>query len=323
MKIGIIGTGAYGLALALTAHENRCQITMYTKFEEEKNELETTHMNNKVLPNILLPKEIKFTNSLEEVTNEKELIIIAIPAEFVSNICFELKDFIKKDQHICIATKGIENETCLFINEIIEKHIKSNNISVISGPSFAIDIASKNPICLTIASKNIDESLTVKKALENKYFKLIYSNDIVGTEICGAIKNVMAIASGIIDGMKATESTKALFITKSLHEIEEIIYNLKADKKTILTFAGIGDLILTCCSTKSRNFSFGKLIGENNNKEDIDIYIKNNTIEGLYTLKSIHKLLNEKKIENNLINLIYDIVFNNKDKKELLNYLTK
>jgi len=323
MKIGIIGTGAYGLALALTAHENRCQITMYTKFEEEKNELETTHMNNKVLPNILLPKEIKFTNSLEEVTNEKELIIIAIPAEFVSNICFELKDFIKKDQHICIATKGIENETCLFINEIIEKHIKSNNISVISGPSFAIDIASKNPICLTIASKNIDESLTVKKALENKYFKLIYSNDIVGTEICGAIKNVMAIASGIIDGMKATESTKALFITKSLHEIEEIIYNLKADKKTVLTFAGIGDLILTCCSTKSRNFSFGKLIGENNNKEDIDIYIKNNTIEGLYTLKSIHKLLNEKKIENNLINLIYDIVFNNKDKKELLNYLTK
>lgn len=323
MKIGIIGTGAYGLAIALTAHENRCQITMYTKFEEEKNELETTHMNNKVLPNILLPKEIKFTNSLEEVTKEKELIIIAIPAEFVSIICFELKDFIKIDQHICIATKGIENETCLFINEIIEKHIKSNNISVISGPSFAIDIASKNPICLTIACKNIDESLIVKKALENKYFKLIYSNDIVGTEICGAIKNVMAIASGIIDGMKATESTKALFITKSLHEIEEIIYNLKADKKTILTFAGIGDLILTCCSTKSRNFSFGKLIGENNNKEDIDIYIKNNTIEGLYTLKSIHKLLNEKKIENNLINLIYDIVFNNKDKKELLNYLTK
>lgn len=322
MKIGIIGTGAYGLALALIANENNNEVTMYTKFESEKNELETTRCNNKALPNILLPNDIIFTNSMFDATNEKDLIIIAIPAEFVNNICLDLKNYVKSNQNICIATKGIENETCLFMNEIIEKHIKNDNISVISGPSFAIDIASKNPICLTIATNNIEKTLIVKQALENNHFKLVYSNDIKGTEICGAVKNVMAIASGLLDGLKVNESTKALFITKSLHEIEEILTNLKANKNTILTFAGIGDLILTCNSIKSRNFSFGKLIAENN-KEDINEYIKNNTIEGLYTLKSIYKLLNENNIENELINLIYNIIFNNENKKELLNYLTK
>lgn len=319
MKIGIIGTGAYALALASVINDNGHNITMWTKIKNEYDTLNKNRTNNK-LKNFKLPKNIKVTMSLEEVCKEKELIIFAIPAEFVDNVSREIFPYIN-NQHICIATKGIENDTCRFVDDVILNYIKTKKYAVISGPSFAADIIDKTPIGLALATKNKKTEKCIREALANNYLKLRTTNDIKGIEICGSIKNVIAIAAGMLDGMNMPESTKAMFITESLHDIKELIKKLGGNKKTILSFAGFGDLLLTCTSTKSRNFSFGRMFGQGLSQEEINEYTKNTTVEGLYTLKSIYKLINNKKVDMPIIDLIYNIVFNNKSPKELTEFL--
>lgn len=319
MKVGIIGTGAYGLALANTISSNNHDIIMWTKFVEEKEMLENKRMHEKVLPNIKIPESIKFTCYIKEAVINSELIILAVPATFIDDVSKSMSEYITT-QHIVIAAKGIENDTCLFLNDVVEKYIKTDKLAVISGPSFAIDIFDKMPIGLTIASLNNETIEITKKALTNDYFKLRENSDIIGTEACGSIKNVIAIASGMLDALGANESTKAMFITESLHDIKEIIDVLGGDKKTILSFAGFGDLLLTCTTPKSRNYSFGYTLVKNT-KEETNEYIKTHTIEGLYTLKSIHQLLENKNASIPIIDLIYDIVFKEKDAKELLRFL--
>lgn len=321
MKITILGSGAYAIALSLMFNENGCDITLWKKFEEQANQLRKTRINKQALPGIIIPKNIKIETNLKESIKDSNLIVIAIPAAFVDKTAKELAKYINDEQHICIATKGIEQDTCLFIDDVIKKHIKTKNIAVISGPSFAIDIANHAPIGLALATKNKKTRVLVHKALENKTLKLRDTNDMIGVEICGSIKNVIAIAAGIINGMGLPESTQAMLITESLHDIKELIKALGGDGKTILSFAGFGDLLLTCTSTKSRNFSFGRLIGKKASKEEIEKYINNTTIEGLYTLKSIYKLIKHKKVDIPIINLIHDIVFYRKDPNEIKTFL--
>lgn len=321
MKVSVLGCGAYGIALSMMVNRNNHDITMWTKFEDEKKMLETKRENKNKLPNVKIPNNIKFTTNLEEAVTNKDLIIIAIPAGFVGETAKELKKFITKQQHVCLASKGIEQESCLFVEEIFKKHIKTDNLAVISGPSFAIDMVSDSPIGLSIATKNEETSKIVKKSLENEYLKLRETDDIIGIEICGSIKNVIAIAAGMLDGMNATNSTKAMFITESLNDIKELIDSLGGNKKTILSFAGFGDLLLTCTSEQSRNYKFGKLVGSNVSKEELDEYINNTTIEGLYTLKSIYKLLNDKKVNMPIIDLIYNIILKNENCEKLFEFL--
>ncbi len=321
MKICIIGTGAYGLALSLMFHENNCDIIMWTKIDKELNELNTNRTNNKALPGIKIPNNIKFTNNLKIAVENSNLIVIAVPATYIDDISKSLKNYITPNQHICIASKGIENDTCLFANDVLQKYIKTNKVAIISGPSFAIDITKKVPIGLSLGTKNKKTEQIIKMTLQNKYLKLRTTKDILGLEICGSIKNVIAIAAGILDGMGLPESTQAMFITESLHDIKELIKALGGDGKTILSFAGFGDLLLTCTSTKSRNFTFGKLIGENQPKKIIEQYIETTTIEGLYTLKSIHQLIKNKKVDIPIIDLIYNIVFNGHDCNNLKIFL--
>ena len=320
MKIGLFGCGAYGIAISSILSENKCDITMWTKFEEEKEKLEKTRVNERLMPNYKIPEDVKFTTSVKECIKDKDLLIVAIPAAFVDDLAKAMKPYIK-DNHILIATKGIEQDTCLFIDDVVQKYIKTKNIAAISGPSFAVDIANHVPIGLTLATKNKKTAALIHQGLENKTLKLRDTDDLVGTEICGSIKNVIAIAAGMIDGMGLPESTQAMLITESLHDIKELIKALGGDGKTILSFAGFGDLLLTCTSTKSRNFSFGRLIGSGTSKDEIDNYINNTTIEGLYTLKSIHKLIKNKKVDIPIIDLIHDIVFYDKDPNEIKRFL--
>lgn len=321
MKITILGAGAYAIALSLMFNENNCDITLLEKFEEQANQLRKTRVNKQALPGVIIPENIKIESNLKESIKDSELIVIAIPAAFVDKTAKELAKYINDEQHICIATKGIEQDTCLFIDDVIKKHIKTKNIAVISGPSFAIDIANHAPIGLALATKNKKTRILVYKALENNTLKLRDTSDVIGVEICGSIKNVIAIAAGIINGMGLPESTQAMLITESLHDIKELIKALGGDGKTILSFAGFGDLLLTCTSTKSRNFCFGRLIGKKVSKEEIEKYINNTTIEGLYTLKSIYKLIKHKKVDIPIINLIHDIVFYGKDPNEIKTFL--
>ena len=321
MKVTILGSGAYGIALALMFNENKCDITIWERFESVTNDLLKYRENKRVLPGVKIPENIRITSDLEDSLIGSDLIVIAIPAGFVDEVSVRIKDIITKEQHICIASKGIEQDTCLFVDDVVRRNIKTKKIGVISGPSFAVDMANYVPIGLTVASKSKGTIKLIKKGLENKTLKLRETTDVVGTEICGSIKNVIAIASGMLSGMNMPESTQAMFITESLHDIKELIKALDGDGKTVLSFAGFGDLLLTCTSTKSRNFRFGKMIGEKKPKKEVEEFINSTTIEGLYTLKSIHKLIKNKKVDIPIIDLVYDIVFYNENPEELKRFL--
>jgi len=320
MKVTILGSGAYGCALATVLNHNKNEVILWTPFEEEKQTLETTRMT-KVLPNVVLPESLKFTTNMEKIKGSN-LIVIAVPTAFLNSTSKKLKKYYNNEP-VCIATKGIEQGSCRFVYDIIKENLESDRLAVLSGASFAIDLIHKSPVGLTLASQDKDTIDIVTKAFSNNYFKLRKTNDIIGTEICGAIKNVIAIASGIIAGMDMTESTKAMFLTESLHDIKSLIKGLGSDGDTVLTYAGFGDLLLTATSEKSRNYSLGYMIGQGASKEEINAYIQNTTVEGLYTLKAINDLVAGKDVDMPIINLIEKIIYEGKSPKELISFLIK
>lgn len=320
MKISILGAGAFGLALASIFSENNNEVSVWSRFEEEVNYLKNYNTNEKI-KNIKLDTNINYSSNLKETVEDSEIVVIAIPAQFLDNLVKQLKNIIKK-QYILIASKGIENDTFSFLEEVVRRQINTKKIAVISGPTFAVDIAKKYPVGFSLASRSWTTREVIKKTLVNYHVKVRPSRDVVGVEVCGAIKNVISIASGMIEGMNYPESTKAMFITESLHDLKNLIKALGGNKKTILTFAGFGDLLMTATSTKSRNFTFGKMLGENKSKEEIEKYRKETTIEGLYTLESIYKLIKKKKVYMPIIDLIKDIVDGKKEAKCLIDLLT-
>ena len=182
MKISILGTGAYGLALSFMFHENYHNISMWTAFEEEKKMLETERRYEKVLPNIKIKEEINFTCDMKECLENSDLVVLAIPANAFENVCIQLKEYIK-NQPILIASKGIEKESLKFLHEIVLEHIPQNAVAVISGPTFAIDMALKEKTALTLASQDEDTRTFIRSLLENQYLKIEETNDIIGTEV--------------------------------------------------------------------------------------------------------------------------------------------
>ena len=319
MKVCILGAGSYGLALALAFYKNNNDVTVWTKVESEKEEIINYRENRKALPSISIPEEIKITTNLND---NYELIVIAIPINYFRNVCEEIKKNINGNTILCIASKGIEKDTNLFPHEVLKSIIETNNIAILSGPTFAIDLAKNSPSGLVCASTSIDIYKSIKNCLESNTLKITYTNDLIGTEICGSIKNVMAILSGLLEGIKATETTKALFLTEALNEISKFIETMNGNKETSYTLAGLGDLILTCTSKKSRNYTLGTLIATEN-KNNIDNYILNNTVEGYNTLISINQIIKKKNISVPLVELLYKILFEGLDKKEIFNSLIK
>lgn len=321
MKIAIIGTGLYGIAMANALSQNKYnKIIMWTESHDAYLKLEETKNNFEGLGGLKIPESIKFTESYEEALEDAKLVFVMCAAKFVGSVCSNMKPYITKDMHFIIGSKGIEQESCRFVHEVFLDNIKTNNIGVISGPSFAIDIANLEPIGLSLGYKSKSTLEAVKKAYKSTTIKLRETKDMVGMELCGSIKNVIAVAAGILDGLGYAESTRSFLITESLHDIKELIKGLNGNKKTILSFAGVGDLLLTATSTKSRNYTYGTLLGQAKFKEAED-YIKNTTVEGFYTLKSIYTLLKRKEIKMPVIDLIYDIVMNNGDPKQLVQFL--
>lgn len=308
MNITILGCGAYGTALSCMARENKCNIKMWDKFDTNFLSLKTKY------------PDITFTTNLEESIKNTDLIIIAIPIAFLKDTLVELKIYYK-NQDILIASKGINIEDGLFASQIIEKYLNPNNIGAISGGTFAVDMLEKKVMGLTLGTKSKNLQNKVKKCLQNRYLKIQYTNDIIGIQICGAIKNVMAIGFGILDGAKYPESTRFLFLTEAIYEINKLIIELNGDDKTIMSYAGIDDIMMTCTSNKSRNYTLGKMIGENMITEEINNYKKNTTIEGLGTAKAIKTLCKEKQINLEICNILYEILYNNQDKDSLIKYL--
>lgn len=317
-KIAMIGAGVYGIAMAQGLCQNELnQITMWVESEDAKKRIEDNRNAFQDLGGICIDPKISFTTSYQEALQDAEIVFIMCAARFVKSVCEGIKSYIKEGMHFVIGTKGIEQESCRFIHEIFLDCIPTTRLSVISGPTFAIDIANLEPVGLALASENEETIEAVQEIYKDTQIKLRATKDVLGVELCGAIKNVIALAAGILDGLGYKESTRSFLITESLHDIKALIDQLGGDKNTITSFAGVGDLLLTCTSIKSRNYSFGVLIGKKEDANILDEYISKNTVEGYYTLTSIYDLVSKRNIEAPIIELIYNVVIK-KDNPSLL-----
>lgn len=320
MKISVIGTGIYGLAIALELAKKKNKITMWT----ENHKIEEEFKNTKKLASIIdidIPRNITVTTNMEKTLEDTELIYIVTASKYVDSVCNTMIPFYKKLVPICIASKGIEESSEELLSNIVETKLKAKHVAVISGPTFAIDIIHDEPVALAIGSNSMKARSLVINTLANEHLKLRPTKDMIGIQLCGSVKNVIAIAAGIVSGLGYSDSTRSFLINESLHDIKDIIYYLGGNPKTILSFAGIGDLMLTCSSTKSRNFSFGYCIGSTKDSKKINEYLINNTVEGYYTLDTIYRMLKKKRIKIDLINVIYDIVYNNSNPEKLITFL--
>ena len=318
MKVCILGSGAYGISLCSILVRNKIDVSMWTFSKEECSLLNKNRKNDKI--DYIIPECVNISTNLKECINGSDLVVISVPAFAFESVTIEISKYINKKTPILIATKGIQQNTCLFLSDVLSKYL-NNPYAVISGPTFASDIVKCERIGFSLATKSKKCENVVRKCFENETTKFRKTRDIIGIEICGSIKNVMAIASGMLEGMGVSDSTRALFLTESMNDIKELINALGGRKKSILSFAGFGDILMTCTSKTSRNFSFGYLIGSGEKQDVIDNYLKNTTVEGMYTLKSIHTLVRRKKVKMPIINLINDIIIDKKNKEEILNFL--
>lgn len=323
MKITIIGTGAYSIGIALSLAKNTNNtIMLWSENKDYVKEFNETRKIKEIFTTVTFPSNISITNSYEEALKDTLLIFLITSAKYILPVCKSILPYYNNTP-ICIASKGIEHTTLSPLSVLVKNILHTKNICVISGPTFAIDLINNEPAALAIAGYNNKTIKIVQDNLSNETLKLRKSSDIIGIQLCGSVKNIVAIAAGILKGLGYSESTQAFLINESLHDMKNIISALGGKKKTILSFAGIGDLLLTCSSTKSRNYSFGYVIGSTKDKNKIDEYLHNNTVEGYYTLNSIYKMLQKKGIEIPLITLINDIVCNGTDPSDLAEFLIK
>lgn len=321
MKIALIGTGAYGLAIASALVKNKHNVMMWTENKDKFKEYQETGNLKSINETFIMPKEMRLSLSLEDTIKDAKAIFITCASKYVGSITKDISKYYEKDIPICIASKGIDEENGELLSNIVKKNLKTKKIAVISGPTFAVDMLNNNPVALAIASVDFNTKYYIARIMRNDTLKLRVSRDVIGVQICGSIKNIIAIASGILGGLGYTESTQAFLINESLHDIKKLISLLGGRKGTILSFAGVGDLLMTSMSKKSRNYSFGYVIGTAKNKKEISDFLEHNTVEGYNTLKIVVKLLNKKKINIPLIYVINDIVMGKKDSHYLADFL--
>ena len=317
MKVSILGMGAFGIALTKILNKD-IKISMWTNFEDELKSVELKRENPIVLPEVKIDKKVELTTNIEKCVKNSNIIFIAVPAIAVREVASKLKEYIDKEQIICILTKGIEKSTNMFMVDVIKECIDKDNICVFAGPSFAIEVANRANIGMVIASEKEECRNRVLQVINKENACITQTSDVLGVEICSAVKNVFAIICEMLDGMNESDSTRAAVITNLINDFRLIMGVLGGKETTIYSYAGIGDLLLTCTSPKSRNYTFGKFLGQGMNTTEALNNMQVKTVEGLYTLDAIFSILKQKKVVINSINLLYDVVYNGKKVDNLL-----
>ncbi len=302
MKIAVIGSGVYAKAMARLMVHNGLEVTIWTEGEVSK---------------VIVREDMKVTNSFKEALDDAKMVFILTGSKFVPNVLEEMKSYAKDDMLFVLGSKGIL-ENGVLLSEVFENILPEFNYAVISGPTFAVDINALEPVGFTIGCKDIENYQLIKNSLKTANFE--YSKDITGIELSGTLKNAYAIGSGILSGFNYGNSIRCFYLTKVLNEMQTIFRGLGADENTVLTLAGIGDLVLTCTSLNSRNFTFGSLLSIGN-KENTEIYLKNTTVEGYENLKVFNEFLTRKNIDAPIIKKVYDIVVESRDAEELIDLL--
>lgn len=321
-KISVIGSGGWGIALTILLYKNGHDLTIWSFDKKEAEELKTTRENRTKLPNILLPENIKVTNDLKEAVEDKDILILAIPSKAIRSVSKSLKELIKDKQIIVNVAKGLEENTLETMTDIIEEELKGKNpqVAVLSGPSHAEEVGRGIPTTCVVSAHNKELTLYLQNVFMNPSFRVYTSPDMIGVEIGGALKNVIALAAGIADGLNYGDNTKAALITRGIKEIATLGVAMGGEQSTFYGLTGLGDLIVTCASMHSRNRRAGILLGQG---KTLDETIKevNMVVEGVYSAKSALMAAKKYEIEIPIIEQVNAVLFENKDAAEAVNEL--
>jgi glycerol-3-phosphate dehydrogenase (NAD(P)+) len=323
MKIGLIGSGSFGTALGSLLADKGYDVLLWTRNADQAESINKHHKNNKHLSTLVLPDKMVASTNLEEVVANKDLLLFAPPSHVISEILTSIKDIIPENIPIVSASKGIENESLRLVSDIFEDILSEKyhpHLSFLSGPSFAKEIVQKVPTAVTIASKNQFTAKKVQDIFSFSYFRTYWTSDVTGAEIGGAMKNVVAIASGVCDGMGFGQNARAALITRGLNEITRLGVKMGADPMTFLGLAGLGDLVLTCCGDLSRNRTVGIKLGQGKKLKDI-LEEMNEVAEGVKTSKSAYQLSKRLSVEMPITEEVYKMLYEDKEPGEVVRYL--
>jgi len=320
-KITIIGAGAWGTALAEAFAVTGKDIIIYARNKELAKNINEHHCNSTYLPAITLSRNISATANIEDAVKDADIILSVVPTQFTREAFEKIKPFIKKDAFVVSSSKGIEISTTKILSEVAKEVLPNNPYAVLSGPSFAIEVAEALPTAVTLAStENMQTLQDLAEELSSKSFRPYISNDVIGVEIAGAVKNVIAIACGIVAGKRLGENAKAAVMTRGLAETKRLAVKMGAKPETLLGLAGIGDLTLTCNSTMSRNYSLGFKLGEGKTLEEI-LSSRNTVAEGATTAKALNALAQKLNIEMPICKAINAILYNGAAVEDIVNEL--
>ena len=321
-KISVIGSGGWGIALTILLHKNGHDLTIWSFDKKEAEELKTTRENKTKLPNILLPEDIKVTDDLKEAVDDKDILILAVPSKAIRSVSKSLKNIIKDNQIIVNVAKGLEEDTLETMTDIIEEELKGKNpkVAVLSGPSHAEEVGRGIPTTCVVSAHNKELTLYLQNIFMNPSFRVYTSPDMLGVEIGGALKNVIALAAGIADGLNYGDNTKAALITRGIKEIASLGVAMGGEQSTFYGLTGLGDLIVTCASMHSRNRRAGILLGQG---KTLDEAIKevNMVVEGVYSAKSALMAAKKYNVEIPIIEQVNAVLFENKNAAEAVNEL--
>lgn len=307
-KICVIGAGSWGLALALLLHDKGCEVTVWCYREEEKDTIIKDGENKRCLPGIKIPVDIKFTTDVKDAVQDKNIIVIAIPSEFMRPNIQNIKPYIKENQIIVNVSKGLEDTTLNRLSEVIKSELPNNPVAILSGPSHAEEVARKIPTTVTVSSESKATAEEIQNAFMTDYFRVYTNPDLIGVELGGAIKNVIALAAGVVEGMGYGDNTKSALITRGLTEITRLGVAMGANQQTFSGLSCIGDLIVTCTSGHSRNRRAGELIGKG---YSLDKALKevNMVVEGVHTAKVAYSLKEKYDVQMPIISEVYKVLF--------------
>jgi len=315
MKISVLGAGGWGTTLAILLHYNGHNVTLWEYKKSYARHLQKKRINTDYLPGIKIPKEINITSDIEEASDNKNLMVLAVPSQFLRNVVKEIDFHQIKESILVSVSKGIENKSLMTMSQMLKDvfhQLNKNQIGVISGPSHAEEVSQRIPTAVVAASSDIETAKTIQAAFMTSYFRVYASTDILGVELGGAFKNIIAIGAGIIDGAGFGDNTKAAIMTRGVAEISRLGLAMGARPETFAGLSGMGDLIVTCMSRHSRNRFVGEQIGKGKKLKQI-LKSMEQVAEGVETTRSANQLASKKGIETPITNEVYKILFEDKD----------